>query len=68
MDANQNSANINEKKKNILPKEKPVICETAFCGLATKSVSIAIEMPIAENSIRYRAVSTETNVTEERDI
>jgi hypothetical protein len=43
------------KKKNILPTEKLKICEIVFCGLATKSVNVDIEMPIAENSIHYRA-------------
>jgi hypothetical protein len=43
-------------KKDILPKEKLIICVTVFCGLATRCVNIVIEMPIAENSIRYRAV------------
>jgi hypothetical protein len=40
-------------KKDLLPTEKLIICEIVFCGLATRSV---IEMPIAENSTRYRAV------------
>jgi hypothetical protein len=43
-------------KKDILPAEKLIICEIVFCGLATRGVKIVIEMPIAENSIRYRAV------------
>jgi hypothetical protein len=55
MEANQNTTNINEKK-DILPTEKLIICETVFCGLATKSINIVIEMPISENRIRYRAV------------
>jgi hypothetical protein len=41
MEAIQNTANINEKL---------IICETVFCGLATRSVNIVIEMPTAENS------------------
>jgi hypothetical protein len=53
MEANQNSTNINEKKKDILPTEKLITCETVYCGLATRSVNIVIEMPVAENSIRY---------------
>jgi hypothetical protein len=56
MEANQNNTNINEKKKDILLTEKLIICEIAFCGLATRSVNIVIDMPIAENNIRYRAV------------
>jgi hypothetical protein len=54
MEENQNTTNINGKKE-ILPTEKEIY-ETVFCGLATRSVDIVIEMPIAENSIRYRAV------------
>jgi hypothetical protein len=54
MAANQNTTNIN--KNGIFPTEKLIICEIVFCGLATRSVNIVIEMPIAENSIRYRAV------------
>jgi hypothetical protein len=56
MEANQNTNNINEKKKDILPTEKLIISEIVFCGLAARSVNIVIEMPSAENSIRYRAV------------
>jgi hypothetical protein len=56
MEENQNTTNINEKKKNILPTEKLIICEIVFCGLATRSVNFVTEMPIAENSIHYRAV------------
>jgi hypothetical protein len=55
MEENQNTTNINEKK-DILPTEKLIICEIVFRGLAARSVNIVIEMPIAENSIRYRAV------------
>jgi hypothetical protein len=44
------------EKKDILPTEKLIICEIVFCGLATRSVYIIVEMPIAENSISYRAV------------
>jgi hypothetical protein len=54
MEANQNTTNLN--KKYILPTEKLIICETVFCGLATRSGNIVIEMLTAENSIRYRAV------------
>jgi hypothetical protein len=54
MEANQNTTIINKKK--ILPTEKLIVCEIVFCGLATRSVNIVMEMPIAENSIRYRAV------------
>jgi hypothetical protein len=43
-------------KKYILPIEKLIICEIVFCGLATRSVNVVTEMPIAENSIRYGAV------------
>jgi hypothetical protein len=43
-------------KKDILLAEKIIICETVFCGLATRSVKIVTEMPHAQNSIRYRAV------------
>jgi hypothetical protein len=52
MEANQNTTNINGKK-DILPAEKLITCEIVFCGLATRSVNIVIEMPIAENSIYY---------------
>jgi hypothetical protein len=38
MEANQNTANINEKKT--FPTQKLIICEIVFCGLATKSVNI----------------------------
>jgi hypothetical protein len=49
-----------------LPTKKLIICEIVFCGLATMSVSIVIEMPVAENSIRYRAAVIDGNyVTEE---
>jgi hypothetical protein len=54
MEANQNTTNINGNK-DILPTEKLIICEILFCVLATRSVNIVIEMPVAENSIRYRA-------------
>jgi hypothetical protein len=41
METNQNTTNINEKKKkDILPTEKLIICEAVFCGLATRSVNI----------------------------
>jgi hypothetical protein len=55
MEVNQNTTNINEKK-NLLPTEKLIICETVFCELATRCVNIVIEKPTAEYSIRYRAV------------
>jgi hypothetical protein len=55
MEANQNTANINEKK-DMLPTKKLIICEIVFCRLATRSVNIVIETSTAENSIRYRAV------------
>jgi hypothetical protein len=55
MEDNQNTINIYEKK-GILPTDKLINCEIMFCGLASRSVNIVIEMPIAENSIRYRAV------------
>jgi hypothetical protein len=55
MEGNRNSTNINGKK-DIFPTEKVIICEIVFCALATRSVNIVIEMPIAENGIRYRAV------------
>jgi hypothetical protein len=41
--------------KKTLPTEKLIIFLIVFCGLATRSVNILIEMPIEENSIRYRA-------------
>jgi hypothetical protein len=44
----------NKWKKGILQTETLIICEILFCGLATRSVNIVIEMPIAENSIHYR--------------
>jgi hypothetical protein len=52
MEANQNTTNINEKKKT-LPTEKPIIREIGFCGVAIKSVNIVIGMLIVENSICY---------------
>jgi hypothetical protein len=55
MEANQNTTNIN-LKKYILPTEKLIICEIVFCGLATRSVNIVVEMPVAENMIHYQAV------------
>jgi hypothetical protein len=55
MEANQDTTNINGKK-DIFPTEKLIICEIVFCGLATRSGNIVIEMPVAENNIRYRAV------------
>jgi hypothetical protein len=55
MEANQNTANLNGKK-DILPTDELIICEIVFCGLATRSVNIIIKMPIAQNSICYRAV------------
>jgi hypothetical protein len=36
--------------------EKLITCEIVFHGLANRSVNIFIEMPLAENNIRYRAV------------
>jgi hypothetical protein len=53
MEANQNNTNINEKRH--IADRKLKICEIVFCGLATRSVNIVIEIPAAENSIRYRA-------------
>jgi hypothetical protein len=41
---------ISNKKTNL------IICEIVFCGLDTTIVNIVIQMPTAENSIRYRAV------------
>jgi hypothetical protein len=55
MEANQNTTNIN-KKEDILPTEKLIICEIGVCGLATRSVNMTTEIPIAENSIHYPAV------------
>jgi hypothetical protein len=55
MEANQNTTNLNEKKKR-LPTEKLITCEIVFSGLDTRSVNIVIEIPVAENSIRFRAV------------
>jgi hypothetical protein len=43
-------------EEKTLPTEKLIICEIVFCGLATRSVNIVIEMPIAEYNIRYLAV------------
>jgi hypothetical protein len=54
MEANPNTTNIHEKKA--LQTEKIIIIEIVFCGLATRSVNIVIEMPIAENNICYRVV------------
>jgi hypothetical protein len=55
------------KNKSHSANKKLIICEIVFCGLATRRVHIVIhlEMPIAENSIRYRGLSIEINVTEE---
>jgi glycine betaine/choline ABC-type transport system substrate-binding protein len=55
MEANQNTTNINGKK-DIMPTEKQIICEIVFFVLATRSVNVVIERPVAENSICYRAV------------
>jgi hypothetical protein len=55
MEENQNTTNI-KRKKDILKTETLKICEIVFCGLATRSVNVVIEMPIAQNTIRYRAV------------
>jgi hypothetical protein len=54
MEANQNTTNI--KEKDILRTEELIICEIVFCRLVTRSVKFVIEMPIAENNNRYRAV------------
>jgi hypothetical protein len=43
-------------EKRHIANRKTNKCEIVFCGLATRSVNIIIEMPIAENSIRYQAV------------
>jgi hypothetical protein len=56
MGANQNATNISGKR-DILPTEKLIICEIVFCGLPNRNVNIGIEMPIAENIIRYQADS-----------
>lgn len=32
------------------------MCEIVFCGLAIRIVNIIVEMPIAENGIRYQTV------------
>jgi hypothetical protein len=53
MEATQNTTNINGKK-DILLREKLIIYEAVFCGLAIKSLHILTEMPIAQNSIRYQ--------------
>jgi hypothetical protein len=55
MQANQNTTNINEKKRHIANR-KTNNCEIVFYGLATRSVNIVIQMPIAENSTRDLAV------------
>jgi hypothetical protein len=39
------------ENKDKLPTEKLIICEIVFCGLATRSFNIVIEITIAENSI-----------------
>jgi hypothetical protein len=54
MEANHNATNINKKRH--IANRKLTICEIMVLGLATRCVNIVIEMPIAENSIRYRAV------------
>jgi hypothetical protein len=43
MEANQNTTNINEKKRHCEQK-KLIIYEIVFCGIATRSVNIVIEM------------------------
>jgi hypothetical protein len=48
-----------------MPTEKLIICEILFCELATRSVNIVTEMPIADNSIRYLPVINRNHVTEE---
>jgi hypothetical protein len=53
MEESQNSTNINGGKKDIFPTEKLTICEIVFCELAIRSVNIFIEIPVAENRIRY---------------
>jgi hypothetical protein len=55
MEVNQNTANINGRKRHVANR-KLIICEIVFCGLAIRSVSIVIEMPVAKNSIRYQAI------------
>jgi hypothetical protein len=40
-------------KKDILPTKKLIFCEIVFCGLATRSINIVVEMPVVENRIRY---------------
>jgi hypothetical protein len=54
METNQNTTNINEKR--YIANKKLIICETVFCGLATRSVNIVIEMLITENNIHYWVV------------
>jgi hypothetical protein len=54
MEENQNTTNINGKN-DVLPTEKSIICEIVFSVLATRSINIFIEVPVAENSIRYQA-------------
>jgi hypothetical protein len=61
MKANQNTTNINGK--DTMPTEKLIICEIVFCGLATRSVNIVIEMPIAENRFITERLPTEINIT-----
>jgi hypothetical protein len=43
-------------KKRHIANRKLIICGIVYCELATKSVNIVIEMPVAENSIRNQAI------------
>jgi hypothetical protein len=52
-------------KKHIFSTEKLIISEIVFSRLATRYVNIVIEMPVAKNSIRYRAVTDRNQITEE---
>jgi hypothetical protein len=49
----------------ILPRERPLICETVFCGLVTRSVHVAIEMQLQRTASVSERVSMQINVTEE---
>jgi CMP-2-keto-3-deoxyoctulosonic acid synthetase len=64
IEANQNTTNINGKK-DILPKEKLIICEIVYRALATRSVNIIIEMPVQRIASVTERLSIEINVTEE---
>jgi hypothetical protein len=48
-----------------LPTEKLIICETVFCGLATRSVNIIIECLLQRIASVTERLSTEISATQE---